>query len=86
MSLDRDVAGITCRQVLERLGDYVDRELSVEARALVEAHLRGCQECLRFGGAIGHMVAAIRGGLVAELPPGASQRLAAYLTASKSEG
>lgn len=85
MSLDREVAGLTCRQVLERLSDYVDRELTGESRAVVEAHLRGCEECLRFGGAIGSMVAAIRGGLVAELPQGASQRLAAYLAASEHE-
>lgn len=86
MSLDRDVAGITCRQVLESLSDYVDGELNVEAREVVEAHLRGCQECLRFGGAIASMVAAIRDGQLAELPQGASQRLAAYLAASDSEG
>lgn len=85
MSLDREVAGLTCRQVLERLSDYVDQELTAEARQDVEAHLRGCQECLRFGGAVGGMVAAIRGGLVTELPQGAAQRLAARL-AGEREG
>ena len=30
-----------------RLSDYLDEELSAEARAEVEAHLAGCPECLR---------------------------------------
>ena len=60
MTLDREVAGITCRQVLTALGDYVDGELGDAERAGVEAHLRGCTTCERFGGAIGAMVSAVR--------------------------
>ena len=79
MSLDREVGGLTCRQVLERLSDYLDDELERPARAQVEEHLRGCEQCLRFGGAIGGMVAAVRGQADAEQPAAVAGRLAAQL-------
>lgn len=47
---ERDVGGLTCSAVLERLGEYVDRELSAGEVARVEEHLRGCGVCERFGG------------------------------------
>jgi anti-sigma factor RsiW len=57
---ERDVGGVTCSQVLAGLSDYLDDELPAAARAQVEAHLRGCERCLRFGGALGAMVRALR--------------------------
>jgi len=36
---------MTCDPTLERLRDYVDRELEAPARAEVEAHLAGCAGC-----------------------------------------
>jgi anti-sigma factor RsiW len=76
MSLDRNVAGLTCRQVLERLSDFLDHELVADDRDRVEAHLAQCQECLRFGHAIGAMVRAVRGGGAADLSAEALARLA----------
>lgn len=36
-----------CQEALERLDDYIDRELSPEERAKVSQHLRICHECAR---------------------------------------
>ena len=57
---ERDVGGIACSAVLERLGEYVDHELPVSEIAKVEAHLRGCTVCERFGGRYGRTVHAAR--------------------------
>ena len=48
--MEREVGGLRCSEVLARLGDYVDHELSDHERAAVEVHLRGCSVCERFGG------------------------------------
>jgi anti-sigma factor (TIGR02949 family) len=34
-----------CKQVFERLDDYLDRRLSPREVALVEEHLRACEHC-----------------------------------------
>jgi len=38
---------LSCNQCVERLGDFVDRELTAEELALVEAHLDRCLDCAR---------------------------------------
>jgi anti-sigma factor RsiW len=42
MSVD---AGITCREVVEIMNDYLEGELSDPERARVEHHLQGCVGC-----------------------------------------
>lgn len=66
--LDRRVAGLSCREVLERLSDYVDGELAPGEVRRVDAHLRGCDQCERFGGAFGRLVAGLRNELAAAGP------------------
>ncbi len=58
--LDREVAGIRCREVLEQLSSYLDGELTGEAVRRIEDHLMGCDHCERFGGRFGEAVAALR--------------------------
>ncbi|CAN1538511.1 anti_SigH_actin, anti-sigma factor, TIGR02949 family [Fimbriimonadaceae bacterium] len=36
---------LTCAEVFERLQDYLDRELSAEEIAAVDAHLENCKNC-----------------------------------------
>jgi hypothetical protein len=48
--LNRVVAGIRCIEVLELLSDYLDGDVSQESKERIEAHLRGCDQCERFGG------------------------------------
>ena len=37
----------TCKEALQRLDDYVDRELSPRETEMVKRHLRLCRECSR---------------------------------------
>lgn len=64
---EREVGGLTCGEVLARLGDYVDGELATNEVERVDAHLRGCTVCERFGGRYAHVVHGARERLGAEL-------------------
>ena len=66
MTVEREVAGIRCGEVLARLSDYLDDELPMSERRRVEAHLRGCDVCERFGGEMAELVALLRRHLAAE--------------------
>lgn len=67
--LDRVVGGLSCRQVLAHLSDYVDDDLAEGERSAVEAHLAGCDRCERFGGRFGAVVGALRRGMATGDPP-----------------
>ncbi len=69
MKGERVVGGLSCGQVLERLSDYLDAELAPADRAAVEAHLRGCDTCARFGGEFRSTVEALRRHLLATPAP-----------------
>ena len=49
MAIEREVAGLRCGEVLADLSGYLDGELPAERRSQLEAHLRGCDVCERFG-------------------------------------
>lgn len=57
---EREVGGLRCGEVLERLGDFVDGELSAAEVAKVHAHLAGCDVCERFGGEFARTVGGLR--------------------------
>lgn len=67
--------------MLERLSDYLDGELGPDERARVEAHVRGCDVCERFGGRFSRIVGGLRRALAAPEPLSAdvAERLAARL-------
>jgi anti-sigma factor RsiW len=75
------IAGVRCGDVLERLSDYVDDELPPDERSRVQAHLRGCDWCARFGGEFAAVVASLRDALRTEPgpDPAVGDRLAARL-------
>lgn len=79
MAHDREVAGLRCGEVLERLSSYVDGELAEAERAQVDAHLRGCDWCERFGGRFAETLAAVRRELAA--PPEVDDALTGRLLA-----
>ena len=60
--LNRVVAGLRCRDVLELLPDYVEGDLSADLLARVEEHLNGCDRCEKFGGEYGELVRVLRSG------------------------
>jgi len=39
---------LTCREMLDFLGDYVGGELAPEVAAVFEAHLAGCPDCVTY--------------------------------------
>jgi anti-sigma factor (TIGR02949 family) len=82
---EKVVAGISCGEVLDRLSAYLDGELPAEERARVEAHLRGCDTCARFGGEFRATVRALRAHLLrpAKLPAEVQERLRAALHAGR---
>jgi len=58
--LQREVGGLRCVDVLERLPDYLGAALEPADVARVKAHLSQCANCAGFGGLYGRAVAAIR--------------------------
>jgi len=58
--LDTMVAGLSCREVLHHLNDFLDGELPAADLARVTAHLAGCRTCEQFGGRVGALVASLR--------------------------
>jgi len=60
MEGERVVAGLSCRDVLADLSEYLDNQLVSERRAQIDDHLRGCANCERFGGEFSAVVAALR--------------------------
>lgn len=60
VDLDREVAGIRCREVLELLSSYLDGDVTESERRRIDAHLLDCDHCERFGGDFGEAMKALR--------------------------
>ncbi len=60
MAEERLVAGLTCSQVLANLSDFVDGSLDAKQAEMIEAHLRGCDWCERFGAGFSAVVKELR--------------------------
>ena len=88
MQSEREVAGLTCGQVLEHLPDYGDQALGGGRRGRREGHVRGCDVCERFGGRYAEVARALRRELGAadELPPEVGERLARELARALGSG
>jgi anti-sigma factor RsiW len=69
MARERLVAGLSCGEVLAELSEYIDGTLDPARAGQIEAHLRGCDWCERFGGRYAASVAALRRHLGAPAPP-----------------
>lgn len=80
--LNRVVAGIRCIEVLGHLSDYLDGDLPKEIRDRIEAHLRACDQCERFGGQMSQIVKSLRVRLTEPAPmnEGIARRLRARLS------
>ncbi len=74
---DRSVAGIRCTEVLDDLSDYFDGELDHGRAEQIEAHLKGCDWCERFGGDFTVAITTLRRelGEAPEPPPDVHHRL-----------
>jgi anti-sigma factor RsiW len=78
--------GLRCGEVLADLSAYCDGELSGSRRAAIEAHVRACPDCARFGGAFAATLRALREQLSApaDVPADVAARLAAALRRSRT--
>lgn len=74
-------------QVLEELDGYVDGELSDTRREQIEAHLRGCDWCTKFGGEYASLVATLRNDLLQaeRQASGQADELARRILSSRDE-
>lgn len=77
----RIVAGLSCVDVLERLSAYLDGDLSAPERAAVEAHLRQCPNCARFGSSVQAVLGQLQSAhpADADLEKAVAERLASRL-------
>ncbi|MCG6956989.1 MAG: zf-HC2 domain-containing protein [Gemmatimonadetes bacterium] len=60
VDLDREVAGIRCREVLELLSSYLDGDVTESEKRRIDAHLLECDHCLRFGRDFAEAIGALR--------------------------
>lgn len=60
MNHERIVGGLSCGQVLADLSLYLDGELEVAQRSALEVHVRGCDQCARFGGVFAATIRGLR--------------------------
>ena len=58
--INRMIAGLRCRDLLSLLTDYVDGALGAKQLGRVDAHLRGCVHCAKFGGEYGALVGGLQ--------------------------
>jgi anti-sigma factor RsiW len=58
--LDRVVAGLTCRDVLFDLSEFVDGALPAARVAQIRAHVSDCRVCEQFGGEFARVIEAVR--------------------------
>ena len=87
MAEDRLIAGIRCLQVLEKLDSYVADELTAPERTQIDAHLRECDWCTRFGGQYARVVEVLRTELdTAAAPSTRARKLAERLLSATDHG
>ena len=75
MKNERQVGALRCSEVLEKLSDYLENELSAKDRADVDKHLESCTVCERFGGEMGSLLKAVRAMQRTKVPKGVGVRL-----------
>jgi anti-sigma factor RsiW len=71
----RLVGTLWCTDVMARLPDLLDGTLSTTDRAALEAHVRGCDWCERFGGEYAGAARALRAWSTERVPPDVAARL-----------
>lgn len=77
MNTPRFVGGLDCMEVLARLSDFMEGELSAEEQGRVMAHVSACDVCAQFGGRFTEAVARLRSelGPAPPVPEAVEERL-----------
>ncbi len=83
---EREVAGMTCSQVMAALSDYAAGEVPADLRARIEGHVAACRQCARFGAGFVALLDGMRRHLAPPDPldGGAVARVKAAVTSSAS--
>lgn len=68
---------ISCLEVIRELSNYIDREISPDLKAQIEAHLPNCKHCTAIYDGSRNVVQLVADERSFELPAGFSQRLRA---------
>lgn len=71
---------ITCAQVRQEVSNYMEADMTVMLRALVEAHVAKCNGCKAVYDGVRNIIKLVSGSEVIELPEGFSRRLFAKLS------
>lgn len=74
---------MNCRKMAEFLSDYVDGELDVSIRSLIEAHGGECPPCRAFVRTLARTVEIVRRQPREPLPPSLKQALVKALAQSR---
>jgi anti-sigma factor RsiW len=70
---------IDCKQVWDRISEFLDDTLSPEARELVQKHLEHCEVCSAILDSTRNILVLTADERVFELPVGYSERLHAHI-------
>jgi anti-sigma factor (TIGR02949 family) len=77
----------TCEEMLRRLDDYLDRELTADEIRRVEEHLEDCEACIREFGFEANVITAVREKLRdVEVPQTLIDRVAMSLARERAGG
>ncbi|MFQ5830229.1 MAG: anti-sigma factor family protein [Candidatus Methylomirabilia bacterium] len=76
---------VSCRELVELLGDYLDGVLDSAGAQALGAHLADCQECTAFINTYRGTVWAVRQLREEEIPPQLRERLLAFLDSAMEE-
>jgi anti-sigma factor (TIGR02949 family) len=77
----------TCEEMLRRLDDYLDRELTPDEIRRVEEHLEDCEACIREFGFEASVISAVRAKLRdVEVPDTLADRVAMSLARERAGG
>lgn len=76
-----------CEETFRRFDDYLDRELTLEERALVEEHLEHCERCTREVRFEENVLREVRAKVArVAAPPGLLDRIRRTLAEAAGEG
>ena len=74
-----DIIEISCEHVIQQISNYIDGEVTLELRARMEEHIRGCKHCAAVLDGTTNTLRLLADGRAFEelfaLPPGFSERL-----------
>jgi anti-sigma factor RsiW len=73
---------LSCRDLLEELGDYLDDDLSADLRRELEEHLADCRPCKVVADSARQTVKIVTGCRSFELPPKFSVKIMAKIKAT----